>query len=82
MFATIKQDYMGCLHIWPGKVHPIQRQNTCIYTVKGEECPIFFQSQSDIELIEERLTKQQIKDLNNGWAVKTKRISDIIENLA
>lgn len=69
MKITVIRNKFGHLHIFKGNQNgKLSNSNTNIL-LNGKESDLYFQIDTDIEAIKEFMTKQQKRDLDNGYAV-------------
>jgi hypothetical protein len=73
-YTTVVRDAHGCLHLFEGDVIP--SIHPTLPKVSGKECPVFFQTQDDIQAILDCLPEDQRRDLQCGWTIITKHIPD------
>lgn len=74
MINTIIQNQMGHLHIWKGKVHPVQVGKYNFHT-DGKDSDEYHQVDTDIEFILNELTEEEKERVENGETVWTESIS-------
>lgn len=67
MIITIKEDSMGCLHMWAGDVLPTGMKYT--WKVDGKWSDTFIQSEEDVRHIKEQLKPDDLETLESGYTI-------------
>jgi hypothetical protein len=67
MKITIKEDAMGCLHMWAGDVLPTGMKYT--WKVDGEWADTYVQSEDDVRHIKEQLKPVDLELLEYGHSI-------------
>lgn len=78
MLATIKQNRIGHLHVWFGKVDivEISKYNYISTGKDNKESDLYLQSQSDIQNFLDDLDSDLAKDILDGYTVKAEILDD------
>lgn len=74
MKITIKEDAMGCLHMWAGDV-PV---SGCKYTWKseGKWADTYVQSEDDVRHIKDDLKPDDLEALESGYIITVDYLSE------
>jgi len=72
--VTIKQNEMGHLHIWRGRVVPYAVGKH--FKANGKEADLYVQADGDIDAILCFLPKDEREDVKAGWTVVTEWVSE------
>ncbi len=72
MIITIKEDSMGCLHVWKGESTPVGYKYT--WKANGREADLFIQNQEDVQSFLDNLTCDERDQLELGYFVTTRNV--------
>lgn len=67
MKITIKEDAMGCLHMWAGDVLPTGGKYT--WKVNGQWSDQYVQNEEDVRHIKEQLKPDDLEELESGYKI-------------
>jgi hypothetical protein len=73
MIITIKEDSMGCLHLWAGSVIPTGCKYT--WTVNGKWADTFIQGDEGVRLFKDELKPDDLEMLESGYAISVDYVS-------
>jgi hypothetical protein len=79
MLCTIKEDSMGCLHVWEGESTPVGYKYT--WHADGRESDLFIQNDYDVQSFLDNLTCDERDQIELGYFVTTRNVpSDYFTN--
>jgi hypothetical protein len=72
MLCTIKEDSMGCLHVWEGESTPVGYKYT--WKANGREADLYIQNEGDCFHFLENLTNKERNLIHMGYHITTRNV--------